>query len=328
MPTFFQFLYTQLFVPIPKPTASFANKTVIVTGSNVGLGKEAARHITHNNASTVILAVRSLEKGEAAKRDIEASTGKKGVVQVWHLDMSSYQSVLDFAARASKELLRLDVAVLNAGVAKAQWEVFENDESTITVNVVSTFLLALALLPKMKETANQFNTRPTLTVVASEVHAWAKFPESNAPHGQIFTEISTKFPKVTAENMGNRYQLSKLLDVLCTRAMADRKSAQAIPVTINCVNPGLCQSELARDSGIALMITKFLLARTTECGSRTLVHAASSGAATHGQYLSDCKIELPSDYVLSAEGYEAQNRLWDELVAKFEAIKPGVTANL
>jgi NAD(P)-dependent dehydrogenase (short-subunit alcohol dehydrogenase family) len=328
MPTFFQFVYTQLFTQLPKPTTSFANKTVIVTGSNVGLGKEAARHITHNNASTVILAVRSLEKGEAAKKDIEASTGKKDVVKVWHLDMSSYQSVLDFAARADKELQRLDVAVLNAGVAKGQWEVFENDESTITVNVVSTFLLALALLPKMKKTANQFNTRPTLTIVASEVHAWAKFPEGNAPHGQIFLEMNKKFPQITADNMGNRYQLSKLLDVFGTRAMADRKSAQAIPVTINCVNPGLCESELSRDSGIGLTIMKFFLARTTEYGSRTLVHAAASGAETHGQYLSDCKIDLASDYVRSAEGYEAQNRVWDELTAKLEAIKPGVTANL
>ncbi|KAJ4345493.1 uncharacterized protein N0V89_011625 [Didymosphaeria variabile] len=328
MTGFLSFVWGQWTTQLPKPTTSFADKTVIVTGSNVGLGKEAARHITRNNASTVILAVRSLEKGEAAKKDIEASTGKKDVVKVWQLDMSSYQSVLDFAARASKELQRLDIAVLNAGVAKGEWEVFEKDEGTITVNVVSTFLLALALLPKMKQTANQFNTRPTLSIVASEVHAWAKFPEANAPNGQIFPELSKKFPTLNAENMGNRYQVSKLLDVFGTRAMADRKSAQAIPVTFNCVNPGLCESELARDAGMGLKIMKFFLARTTEFGSRTLVHAAAAGAETHGHYLSDCHIQLPSDYVRSPEGYEAQNRVWDELVAKLEAIKPGVTANL
>ena len=112
MPSILQFLYGQLFTQLPKPTTSFEGKTVIVTGSNVGLGKEAARHITNNNASTVILAVRSLEKGEAAKKDIEASTGKTNVVKVWQLDMSSYQSVLDFAERANKELPRLDIAIL------------------------------------------------------------------------------------------------------------------------------------------------------------------------------------------------------------------------
>lgn len=328
MPTFLQFLSSQLLTRLPKPTASFAGKTVIVTGSNVGLGKEAARHITQNNASTVILAVRSLEKGEAAKKDIEASTGKKDVVRVWQLDMSSYQSVLNFAARASKELERLDVAILNAGVARGKWEMFEEDEATITVNVVSTFLLAFSLLEKMKETASQFNTRPTLTIVASEVHAWAKFPEANAPQGQIFPELNKKFSKINMETMGNRYQVSKLFDVFGMRAIADRKSAQTIPVTVNCVNPGLCQSELSREGGWSFIVMKFFLARTTELGSRTLVHAASSGAETHGHYLSDCKIELPSEYVQSPEGYVAQNRVWDELTSKLEAIKPGVTGSL
>jgi NAD(P)-dependent dehydrogenase (short-subunit alcohol dehydrogenase family) len=115
----------------------------------------------------------------------------------------------------------------------------EEDESTVTVNVVSTFLLALSLLPQLKKTANKFNTRPNLTIVASEVHFWAKFSEKDAPEGRIFAELSTKKEGI---DMANRYQVSKLLDVLCTRAMADRRAARAIPVTINTVNPGFCYS--------------------------------------------------------------------------------------
>lgn len=242
MPTFFQFIWNQLLTSLPKPSGSYEGKSVIVTGSNVGLGKEAARHFTRLGASTVILAVRSLPRGQAAKADIEKTTGTKDVVKVWQLDMSSYQSVIDFAAKATKELPRLDIAVLNAGVARAEWEVFEKDESTLTVNVVSTFLLALSLLPKMKETASKFNTRPTLTIVASEVHFWAKFPEGSAAEGRIFEQLNAKPEKLTTDHMGNRYQVSKLLDVFGTRAMADRKAAHSIPVTINTVNPGLCHS--------------------------------------------------------------------------------------
>ncbi|KAF2014580.1 retinol dehydrogenase 12 [Aaosphaeria arxii CBS 175.79] len=328
MPTIPQFIYNQLFNTPVKPDVSFDGKTVIVTGSNVGLGKEAARHITALGAETVILAVRSLDKGNAAKEEIEKSTGKQGVVKVWQLDMSTYDSVLAFVARAQKELPRLDVAVLNAGVNRTEWEVFEKDESTITVNVVSTFLLALGLLPKLKDTANRFNVRPTLTIVASEVHFWARFPEADAPIGKIFEQLSNKPTEIKGDYMGNRYQVSKLLDVLCTRAIADRKAAQAIPVTVNCLNPGFCHSELSREYGFGFKIVLFLLGRTTEQGSRTLVHAAASGAETHGQYLSDCSIEKPSDFVLSGKGYETQNRVWDELCAKLEAISPGVTKNL
>ncbi|KAF2636240.1 NAD(P)-binding protein [Massarina eburnea CBS 473.64] len=328
MPGILSFLYSQLLTTLPKPSASYAGQTVLVTGANVGLGKEAARHYTQLGASTVILAVRSISKGEAAKTDIEKTTAKTNVIQVWQLDMSSYQSVIDFASRATKELKRLDIAVLNAGVVRGEWEVFEQDESTITVNVVSTFLLALSLLPKLKETANTFNKRPTLTIVASEVHDYAKFVEGKAPEGKLFAALNEKPAKPDQAALGERYQVSKLLDVFGTRAMADRRAAQQIPVTINCVNPGLCHSELAREAGIALTIMKFFLARTTEVGSRTLVHAGGAGAETHGQYLSNCEITKPSDYVLSAEGYKVQNWFWEELSKKLEGIKPGVTANL
>jgi NAD(P)-dependent dehydrogenase (short-subunit alcohol dehydrogenase family) len=233
------FLYSQFLVSLPQPTASFAGKTVIVTGSNIGLGKEAARHFTRLGAETVVLAVRSLEKGEAAKQDIETSTGRQGVLRVMQLDMASYKSVLSFAETVASELPRVDVALLNAGVIPGTWQMFEDDEATITVNVVSTFLLALALLPKLEETARTFSTRPTLTITASEVHAWAKFEERNAPDGGLFARLSEK---PLAYDSSERYQVSKLLEVFVVRALAERRSAAQIPVTINYVNPGLCHS--------------------------------------------------------------------------------------
>lgn len=63
-------------------------------------------------------------------------------------------------------------------------------------------------------------------------------------------------------------------------------------VIINFVNPGLCHSELAREGPWVLHVLKTLLARTTEAGSRTLVYAAQGGQETHGQYVSNCRVEL------------------------------------
>jgi NAD(P)-dependent dehydrogenase (short-subunit alcohol dehydrogenase family) len=163
-----QFIWRQLFTTPPAPTKDCSGKTVIVTGANTGLGLEAARHYVQLNAAKVILACRNLDKGEAAKKDIESSTGRK-VVEVWRLDLGSYESVKEFAKRA-QGLDRVDILLENAGISTNKFTVVEGNESTVTVNVVSTFLLALLMLPKLQETGRKHNTIPNLAIVSSEVH--------------------------------------------------------------------------------------------------------------------------------------------------------------
>ena len=242
MDSLLRFFYNQFFITPPTPTGSYAGQTVIVTGSNAGLGKEAARHFTRLGASTVILAVRSLDKGHAAKADIESSVGRKpGAIQVWELDMASYASVKAFAKRVDDELPRVDIVFENAGKSTAVYERAEEGESSITVNVTSTFLLAALLLPKLRRTAEEFGTRPTLTIVASEVHAWAKFKESQAPDGKIFDTLNDEgsFKKYAAD----RYMVSKLLEILVIQAIGEQYGkGQSYPVTVNFVNPGFCHS--------------------------------------------------------------------------------------
>ncbi|OCT49986.1 hypothetical protein CLCR_07385 [Cladophialophora carrionii] len=319
------FLYSQLCQSLPTPSQFHFGKTVVVTGSNVGLGKEAARHFVRQGASRVILAVRNVEKGQAAADDIIKTTGRsKGTVQVWPLDMGDYKSIDHFVERAKEELDRIDIFLANAGVATMTFNTVADNEGMVTVNFISTFLLVLLVLPKLKETAHKFNTRPTLTITSSEVHGHTNFPEKAAPKGQILHTLADR----AQANMTERYPVSKLLGVFCVRAFAMRYPSCSYPVTVNCVNPGLCHSELARHLGFAMVIIKAVLARSTEVGSRTLVHAASAGPESHGQYLSDCRIALPSDFVLSAEGALAQERVWDELVEKLESIRPGIMANL
>ena len=153
--------------------------------------------------------------------------------------MARYESVKSFAARVrGPELDRVDIFIANAGVAAASWKMAERDESTITVNVVSTFLLALLVMPKLKETAARFpSVRPVFSVVSSEMHAYTDFPQRKAP--SIFAALSEKTDKF---DWADRYNISKLLEVLFVRALAERYPADKLPVTVNCVNPGFCKS--------------------------------------------------------------------------------------
>jgi len=164
-----QVLYEQIFVTPVYPTAYCTGRTVIVTGANTGLGKEAARHLVKLNAERVIITSRSASKGEAAAKDIEKTTGRKGVVEVWDLDLENYDNVKAFGERV-KTLKRLDAVIENAGINTMNYTDVAGNESTITVNVVSTFLLALLVLPKLQETARIYNIVPTLSIVSSEVH--------------------------------------------------------------------------------------------------------------------------------------------------------------
>lgn len=177
---------------LPIVPTSFEGETIIITGANTGLGLEAARHCVRLGAARVILAVRSIARGEAAKSSIEASTGINGVAEVWHCDLASYDSIKEFARRANSELKRLDRVIENAGLTLDKWTVAEGSETVITVNVIGTFLLAILLLPILKESGQVTGTKPTLTILTSDLHAMAKFEESKAD--DIFAELEVEKP--------------------------------------------------------------------------------------------------------------------------------------
>ncbi|KAH7145361.1 hypothetical protein B0J13DRAFT_553409 [Dactylonectria estremocensis] len=320
------FLLNQVLRNVPRPTTSFEGKTVIITGANSGLGFEAAQHVVKLGAAKVIMAVRSIEKGEAAKRAIQESTGcDTGVLDVWALDLSSYASVKAFAASATAELPRIDALIENAGIASLEWSMAEDNESMLTVNVVSTFLLGLLLLPKLRETAARYNTRPNLTIVTSDMHYTVDFKEKDAPEG-IFNHMNDE----KKADMANRYQTSKLLEVFLVREMAAQRPADSYPVTINMTNPGLCDSGLGGTETRSLLskVFYFICARTSEVGSRNLVYSASAGPETHGQYLDRCQVQAPATIATGAAGRTTQRRVWNELMAKLEKIQPGIARNL
>lgn len=108
-----------------------------------------------------------MERAEIAKKDIEESTGRQDVVEVWHVDLSAYESVKEFAARVDK-LERLDVFINNASILMAKKELFEGHEAQITVNVISTLLLSVLILPALRRSAQLFNVTPHLVIVSSD----------------------------------------------------------------------------------------------------------------------------------------------------------------
>ena len=190
MPSFGNFIHTQLILKIPKPTTSFASKTVIVTGASSGLGKETAKHIVRLGASKVILGCRNISKGNKTKLEIESLLRcNPNIIEVWEVDIESASSVKKFVDRANL-LARLDVLINNAGMQTLKFQVTYGTERVIAVNVVGTFLLALQLIPKLKETAKVYGVTPHMTFVTSALYDVAKYPEKHPD--DIFAWFSDK----------------------------------------------------------------------------------------------------------------------------------------
>ena len=220
-------------------------RTVLVTGANSGLGLEAARHYVQLGASKVILAVRTASKGEAAREDIERTTGCKGVVEVWILSYDSIASIEAFSSRITSEISSLDIVLLNAGVSKAEFGVSnEGWEETIQVNVLSTVRLALLLLPKLKDSKTASWT-PRLSFVSSIGHkSVSSFPGQNAPN--ILKALNE--PDVFG-GINFRYMVSKLLLVYAVNEIGklalSSNGEVLVVVTYSCLD--MTRSGIARD---------------------------------------------------------------------------------
>lgn len=188
--------------------------------------------------------------------------------------------------------------------------------------------MAIDVLPKLQETATKYKTTPTLSFIGSMVHVFGPSQElrPNDTAKDTFEALSDP----TTANMGARYPLSKLIEHLCFLELVSRLPASTAPnhIAINCVNPGWCKTELSRYGKENLLdkIMAMIFQRTSEEGSRTLVHGVVTGATTHGKYLSECQVKEMSYWVrTSDEAVECRKRLFNELTVRLETVSPGIT---
>jgi retinol dehydrogenase-12 len=273
----------------------------------------------------IILGCRNLEKGNEAKKII-LKTSPKTSIGVWQIDQSIFESVLAFGERL-KTLSRLDGFIANAGLETVTYEKSEGYENSLIVNVISTTLVSILALPKLKETSKLGGSHTNLVIVGSMQHIFAPSEQLlNVPEDKnIFEALSD--PK--APNMQKRYELTKLMVQQVEKELTFRLSKSGeCQVVMNCVNPGWYATELSRyyDKGRAVGVIFSLIGRTAEAGSRTLVHAVTAGKETHGQYLSECLIKTEGNFVRSAEGEMVQKSLWKDLESIFKDLSLGAMA--
>ncbi|KAJ5713014.1 uncharacterized protein N7483_010195 [Penicillium malachiteum] len=315
-----QFIKNQ-FCSTPKyldPSTDLSGKVSIVTGSNTGLGFECSDQLLSFKLSHLIIAVRSSTKGE----DAAAKLRKKypgATIDVWVLDMSSYESIQAFVERAEKELTRLDIAILNAGVAGMKFQIVPSTghEQVFQVNYLSTILLAILLLPILKR-KSPVGEPGRLTIVTSMLSMTVKFPNKKE------VPLISSFDDEKFFDPVDIYPTSKLLGQLFAWKLTDHVSADY--VVVNLVEPGFIKgTELQREAPlpvkVALNIFKAVSARNVNLGASTYLDAViGKGKESHGSILMNWEIFPYTEFQCSEEGKEMMDRLWTETLEELNFI--------
>ncbi|XP_071790227.1 retinol dehydrogenase 12-like [Asterias amurensis] len=281
-------------------------KTVIVTGANSGIGRVTALDLAQRGAR-VILACRNLQKAEDVAKDIKSSTGNSQVV-VRHLDLSSLQSVREFAQQIIETEDRLDILINNAGVAaaamKASAVTKDNFDFVFGTNHFGHFLLTNLLLDLLKKSALK-----RVVTVSSLAHGRAPQPNMTREDPNVANFL---YPHL------EKYPLSKLANVLFARELARREKASGLISTS--LHPGAIFTPIwktivdHRSPIRGVMYYMFsplmwMLFIDETAGAQTTLHCAldESVAELSGKYFDNCAEYEPSPF---AQDDELAKELW------------------
>ena len=280
----------------------------IVTGANRGTGRETARRLARAGAE-VVLAVRSLAKGEEAKaailREAPAAT-----LDVRHLDLADLASVRGFAASISADGRPVDVLVNNAGVMipPKRLETVDGFELQFGTNFVGPYVLTTLLLPTLLRTPGA--RVATMSSIVANV-------------GKIdFDDLSWVTRRYSA---GRAYAQSKLADLMLGRHLAELATQKGWDLLSTIAHPGYTRTNLqtagrnlARDASDQLPPVRRTLvpSQEPEIGAEPLLFAATSPDAEQGAYFGPSRLAVvgpthKARIPRSGRSLEVAARLWD-----------------
>jgi NAD(P)-dependent dehydrogenase (short-subunit alcohol dehydrogenase family) len=253
-------------------------KTIIITGSNSGIGKEAAL-ILAESGHRILMLCRDSQKSLKVHQEIISRAGNKNVILI-PVDLSDPTSIGPAVEHIQKDYPVIDVLVNNAGVYKVKRQETENGtEMTFAVNFLATFMLSEMLLGNLQAS----NNGRIINVVS-----------------ELFKNGCIDFDNLMLENgykAGQAYANSKLAAVLYTVELANRVKNQGI--VVNAMHPGVLATDSFRDyPGLLTKLLNLFLENPRKGGERIAYLAVSDAVKdVSGKYFYKTEervIEIPN----------------------------------
>ena len=241
----------------------------IVTGASAGIGLETARGLAKKNFDLVLVS-RSLKKLNSIKHDLESQYSIS--CDVFSYDLSLIKSNIKFHEEAVNKFRRIDVLINNAGAIFMEKTITDEGlEKTFALNHMSYFVLSNLFIESF--------TSIRVINVSSEAHRGIKLNLDDLQN-----------------NIGyfgwHAYKRSKLANIYLTYELAKRHEKKDI--TVNCLHPGLVNSDFANNNSLRYKIMSSLIkcfGISTREGALTPIYLASEENLENisGLYFDKCK---------------------------------------
>jgi NAD(P)-dependent dehydrogenase (short-subunit alcohol dehydrogenase family) len=202
-----------------------ANKTILITGGNTGIGFATAKYLAQQG-QTVIIACRNKDKADAAINAIQSEVDDADI-SFRFIDLASLENVRKFSQELLHDYQSIDVLINNAGAMPSKQLLTQDGfELQFGVNYLGHFLLSHLLLPALGNAG-----RARIVHVSSIMHLMGKINPQSFKGGVKYSATKA-------------YAQSKLANLMLSNELARRLPAK---ITSNAVHPGGVDSEIYRD---------------------------------------------------------------------------------
>lgn len=215
------------------------------------------------------------------------------------LDLSSFQSIRNFAAKVIETEPKIDVLIHNAGYCGAFKKAISEEgiEMTLAVNCYGPFLLTHLLIDLLKKSAPS-----RIVVVSSKAHSTVYFN----PQVAFYLNPVNFWPPLFL------YATSKFISFLFTYELARRLKGSG--VTANILHPGTCDTPIWMSApfpfNIYISFTRLFM-KTVQQGIQTILYVSLSKdlQSVNGKYFRDCKMRKSSKKTYNRD---MQKVMWEE----------------
>ena len=266
-------------------------KVCLITGATSGIGLETSIALAKKNFDLILI---SRSEDKLNKLSANLSLNFNINIKTYKCDLSSINETKKLAWNIVKDFTKIDVVINNVGAIFMSHQLnSEGIEMTLALNHLSYFTLTNMLLDNIENTDNM-----RIINVSSNAHRRTSIDTRNLEMQDYY-------------NGWLAYKKSKLANIYFTYYLSNILKDSA--VTVNCLHPGLVNSNFANNSQqfyykiIASLVKLFGISNLE--GAQTSIYLASDDLVSNitGKYFYKCR-PVKSSVISVDEGIA--KKLW------------------